>query len=105
MIPPAPRRRVVTGYFDPMTAAHAVRLSELRRDVEQLVVIVTEPPDPLLPARARAELVAGLAAVDYVVVSSANGLTASETIHEEERDLARRRALSEHVITRQNTTA
>ena len=88
-----------------MTAAHAVRLSELRRDGEQFVVAVLDPPDPLLPARARAELVAGLAAVDYVVVSSVNGLSASETIHEEEQDLMRRRALCEHVMARQNTEA
>ena len=33
------------------------------------MVVVTDPPRPILPARARAELVAALAVVDYVVLS------------------------------------
>lgn len=100
---------LVTGYFDPVTAAHAVRLSELRRNGEQLVVAISDPPDPLLPARARAELLAALKAVDYVVIitpaEAVVALTADETIHEEAQDLARRRALCDHVMSKQNSKA
>ena len=95
----------MTGYFDPLTAAHAIRLSELRGDSEQLIVAIDDPPDPLLPTRARAELVASLEAVDYVMVSVPDALQtlgADEIIHEEAGDLARRRVLSDHVMSRQN---
>ena len=61
--------KVVTGCFDPVLAGHARRLEELRGDAETLVVLVTEPPQPILPSRARAELVAALAVVDYVILS------------------------------------
>jgi hypothetical protein len=57
----------VIGHFDPLLAAHARRLQELAVPGTILVVAVSDPPDPLLPAGARAELVAALAAVDYVV--------------------------------------
>ena len=108
VIPAAGRRKLVTGYFDPLTAAHAARLAELRGDADQLVVAVKDPPDPLLPARARAELVAALAAVDYVLIPSdggADGLPAEETIDEQAQDLARRAALSDHIMSRQNAKA
>lgn len=36
-----------------------------------LIVVITNPPRPLLPQQARAELVAALAAVDYVVLGEA----------------------------------
>jgi len=36
----------------------------------RLVVEITNPPRPLLPARARAELVAALGLVDYVVLGN-----------------------------------
>ena len=61
--------KVVTGCFDPVLAGHARRLEELRGDAETMVVLVTEPPQPILPSRARAELVAALAVVDYVILS------------------------------------
>lgn len=59
----------VSGWFDPLIAAHAARLAELRLRHTGLVVVITDPPHPILPARARAELVAALAAVDFVVLS------------------------------------
>ena len=62
------RLTVVTGYFDPLTAAHAVRLAEIAATAEALLVVVRTPERPLLPARARAELVAALSAVNHVVV-------------------------------------
>ena len=61
--------RLAIGYFDPILASHALRLRRLRDGAELLVVLVESLGDPLLPAQARAELVAGLASVDYVVIS------------------------------------
>jgi len=57
---------VVSGYFDPLVASHAERLTELKHERAPLLVLIATPADAILPARARAELVAGLAVVDYV---------------------------------------
>jgi hypothetical protein len=65
---------VVSGYFDPLLASHAERLQNLKREDTPLLVLIADPGNPILPARARAELVAGLAVVDHVV-ESGNGLT------------------------------
>ncbi len=62
--------RWVSGYFDPLTAEHVQRLAQAREPGRLLVVEVTNPPEPLLAQRARAELVAALSMVDYVVMSS-----------------------------------
>jgi bifunctional ADP-heptose synthase (sugar kinase/adenylyltransferase) len=59
---------LVLGYFDPLHAALAAKLRELRHDADTLIVAVDDPEEPLLPRQARAELVASLAGVDYVVV-------------------------------------
>ncbi len=59
---------VVTGYFDPLLAQHARRLSEIRETCESLIVVVEDPAEPVLPVEARAELVAALGAVDWVVL-------------------------------------
>jgi hypothetical protein len=58
---------VVSGYFDPLLASHAERLQGLKRDGTALLVLIANPSHPILPGNARAELVAGLAAVDHVV--------------------------------------
>lgn len=103
----AARLKVVTGYFDPLLAAHARRLAQLRRPAETLLVIVTEPDRPLLPARARAELVAALAAVDYVLPAGADceellaALRPDELVREEAADEIRRRELIRRVHERQ----
>lgn len=57
---------VVSGYFDPMLAWHASRLQELKRGDAPLLVLIAAGERPILSARARAELLAGLKAVDYV---------------------------------------
>jgi hypothetical protein len=85
---------VVTGHFDPLTAAHTRRLTELRRGAAPLVVVITSPPEPLLPAAARAELVAALGIVDMVIV-------AEELVREEEADEVRAARLIERVRSRQ----
>jgi bifunctional ADP-heptose synthase (sugar kinase/adenylyltransferase) len=85
---------VVTGYFDPLLAGHARRLGEIAGAGGFLIAVVTEPERPILPARARAELVAALAVVDYVV-SAEDGaellaqLPADRVFREEAADLRR----------------
>jgi len=93
---------VVTGYFDPLLAAHAERLAELKREGLPLMVAIADPENPILPARARAELVAGLAVVDYVV-ESVDGLVPGFTpnFRLEQEDRARLEELIEHVHARQ----
>lgn len=63
-----PNIRVVTGHFDPLLPEHARRLQSLAQPEQLLIVVITNPPSPLLPQKARAELVAALAAVDYVII-------------------------------------
>jgi hypothetical protein len=57
---------VVTGYFDPMIAWHARWLSSFKKPERPLMVLVATPENPILPVRARAELVASLYIVDHV---------------------------------------
>ncbi len=58
------------GSFDPMLAAHARRMVEVKPVGAVLVALLAEPAKPLMTARARAELAASLEAVDYVVEDS-----------------------------------
>jgi bifunctional ADP-heptose synthase (sugar kinase/adenylyltransferase) len=59
----------VSGHFDPLLAEHVRRLTQAREPGRLLVVEVTNPVRPLLAQRARAELVAALSLVDYVVLA------------------------------------
>jgi|SRR5579863_9307217 len=100
--------RIVTGYFDVLVAEHVRRLREVKNGSGALVVVVLDPPEALLAGRARAELVAALAVVDYVVPADEQAagellshFTASEIVREESADLLRVRRLSEHVKSRQ----
>ena len=68
---PAGSLSLVTGAFDLLTAAHARDVAAFRARVSGPVLAVVLAGDSgLLPQRARAELVAGLRAVDYVVAAS-----------------------------------
>jgi bifunctional ADP-heptose synthase (sugar kinase/adenylyltransferase) len=58
----------VAGNFDPLLAEHVRMLRQYAAPNRRLVVEITNPARPLLTARARAELVAALGMVDYVVV-------------------------------------
>lgn len=89
---------VVSGYFDPMVASHAERLQSLKPVGGKLLVLIATPEKVILPAAARAELVAGLRAVDYVS-ELAPGLTPQ--IHLELEDADRFAALLAHVHARQ----
>jgi len=57
---------VVSGYFDPLIAVLADDLADLKRAGSLLLVLIRSSENAILPARARAELVAALAVVDYV---------------------------------------
>ena len=71
------------GCFDPMLAAHAKRVAEMKPEGAVLVAVVGEPERPLMGARARAELAASLGAVDYVVTNGA-GFEGAEAIEIED---------------------
>jgi hypothetical protein len=88
---------VVSGYFDPMTASHARRLAQLKREGAPLLVLIAEPENAILPARARAELVASLRVVDFVNQSC----SVEERIRLEEEDATRLTELIQHVHARQ----
>jgi bifunctional ADP-heptose synthase (sugar kinase/adenylyltransferase) len=90
---------LVTGFFDPLLAAHARRLEELARPGGTLFVAVRDPEHPLLPARARAELVAALRVVDYVILGGA--IAADAFFQEEAADERLTRELIQHVHDRQ----
>lgn len=93
---------VVSGYFDPLLASHAGRLEELKRDGAPLMVVILDPPRAILPSRARAELVAGLRAVDYVV-EGADAI--APHVHLEEEDAVGLEKLIRHVHARQRAAS
>jgi bifunctional ADP-heptose synthase (sugar kinase/adenylyltransferase) len=95
------RIKLVTGYFDPLLAVHARRLSEIASSGAVLFVVIREPARPLLRAQARAELVAALAMVDYVVPGDAL-LRADEVYSEESADERRTQDLMMYVQNRQS---
>jgi bifunctional ADP-heptose synthase (sugar kinase/adenylyltransferase) len=96
--------RVVTGYFDVLVPDHVRRLSEIADATGTLFALVLDPPQPLLSRRARAELVAALGVIDYVVPveeQAAKELLShfhpGEIVREESADLLRASRLSLHV--------
>jgi len=93
---------VVSGFFDPLVASHAQRLAGLKQDGTTLLVLISTPPDPILPARARAELVASLGVVDHVA-ESVDGL--SPHLRLEQEDVERLEQLMAHVHARQRAAS
>jgi len=93
--------RLVSGHFDPLLPEHARRLGELAAPGVLLVVVVTDPPEPILPARARAELVAALRVVDGVVLGPGASIPADAVFDETQEDLRRAREFMMHVRARQ----
>ena len=89
---------IVSGYFDPLRAAHVDRLQDLKRAGAPLLVLIADPENAILPSRARAELVAGLKVVDYVT-ESPEGIQAHHRLEPE--DLQRLEELIAHVHARQ----
>lgn len=100
------KSRVITGFFDVLTADH-VRGSQALADGGLLVAVVVDPPAPLLATRARAELAASLRVIDYVVSLGGGSLEKAleqlnpdEVIRVEEIDQRRTQRLIEHVHRR-----
>jgi glycerol-3-phosphate cytidylyltransferase-like family protein len=103
---------IVTGTFDVLRAAHARELEEARHwpGVAAVLVAVLPRADELLPHRARAELVAALRTVDYVVAAAPAELEAliqalepAHVVRLEEADERRRRQLREQILARYQT--
>ena len=101
------RLKLVAGYFDVLTSDHVRRLGALA-GVQPLMLVVLDPPHPLLPARARAELAAALGVIDYVLLLDGADLARAlkeiqphEFIREEIADRQCSQALIEHVHRRQ----
>ena len=99
--------RLVAGYFDVLTSDHVRRLDALAGG-QPLMLVVLDPPHPLLPARARAELAAALGVIDYVLLLDGADLARAleqiqphEVIREEIADRQSSQALIEHVHRRQ----
>jgi hypothetical protein len=93
---------VVSGYFDPMIASHAEHLATLKQDGTPLLVLIATPPDAILPALARAQLVAGLSVVDYVCDAPA-GVTPQIQLEGEHVELLTK--LIDHVHARQRAAS
>lgn len=92
---------LVVGYFDPVVAAHVSRLLALPGPV---TVSLLDPPEEILPARARAELVAALGCVDTVIIGDARTLvSAARTIDFTAADLQTRQELVERIRHRSLT--
>jgi bifunctional ADP-heptose synthase (sugar kinase/adenylyltransferase) len=95
---------VVTGYFDVVLAGHARDLEAVRErspDRPVLVVLLAHPGE-VLEAPVRAELVAALRVVDYVVITDHDHLDEliqrlrpAELVRLESADLGRTRRLIE----------
>lgn len=85
----------VSGYFDPLLSAHVRRLRELASAGRPVIVLLADPPEPLLSAKSRAELVAALDCVYAVIPPNADGSARKidGIISEQEADLRRRRDL------------
>jgi bifunctional ADP-heptose synthase (sugar kinase/adenylyltransferase) len=102
--------KVIVGCFDPVLADNARRVAALRDPSTALAVVVADPPRPILPARARAELVAALSAVDLVVVPGdvrldelLAGLGAAEIVRSEDADQRLTESLIHHVRSRHSS--
>jgi bifunctional ADP-heptose synthase (sugar kinase/adenylyltransferase) len=105
-----PPLTVVTGYFDILRAGHARDLQQARDSApaQPLMVVVLTGLNPLLNSGARAELVAALRMVDYVVTaddgdrdSLIEALKPAQLLCLEAADQRRARQLIEHVQRRQ----
>ena len=101
---------MVTGHFDILRAAHIHALEALRSSAAgaRLLAVVLPAPDEILAQPARAELVAALRVIDYVVIADAaearrlaDSLQPVEIVRLEAADALRARELKGHVHRRQ----
>jgi bifunctional ADP-heptose synthase (sugar kinase/adenylyltransferase) len=103
---------VVSGTFDVVLAEDARELAGIRSSHDELPLLVVVLPlaDSLLTQRARAELVAALRMVDYVVTADDTAADAqlaslepAQLVRLEEVHAVRKRQLMEHVQRRQTS--
>ena len=102
--------QVVAGSFDVLLAAHALDLRKVRDNTAAgaLMVVLTPPSVPLLSERARAEMVAALHMVDYVVTAGEGSIgeflkaLPAEVISRQAADQEQTRQLMTHVHRRHN---
>jgi glycerol-3-phosphate cytidylyltransferase-like family protein len=97
---------LVTGYFDVLRVGDASELAAVRH--HPLLVVVLPLANEILPQRARAELVAALRVVDYVVTAVygdverlKDRLRPVEFVRLEVAEASRAKQLMEHVDRRQ----
>jgi hypothetical protein len=102
---------VVTGYFDVLLAAQVRHLQTVRTrtGAGSLMVVLLPWAHALLSDRARAEMVAGLGMVDFVVTAGDDDveeflrrLPADDVISRQAADEEQTRLLMEHVHGRHN---
>ncbi|HUO29916.1 MAG TPA: hypothetical protein VMU80_11910 [Bryobacteraceae bacterium] len=102
---------LVTGHFDVLLAAHAHELAceRQRTPGAVLIVAVTPPAEPVLSPAARAEMVAALDLVDYVLTleereigSLLASFAGKRIVRLEAAHQQRMRDLIEHVHRRQS---
>jgi hypothetical protein len=96
-----PELKTIIGHFDPMHAWHVRRLRELCPNGQRVNVIVADPPEPILPIRARAELVAALGFV--AEVTTGQPIAGPNVIDERSGDADRSRVFAQHVLARHDT--
>ncbi len=101
----------VIGTFDPLTATQARRLAGFERTGRKLLAVVVDEEGALLPAEARALLVAALREVDAVSVaneSEAAKLAANpaiETMIDSEGEKRRSHEFIEFILRRQGSSS
>jgi hypothetical protein len=84
----------VAGLFDPLTLSQAERLAALarKRAGQKILAVVLPDPEALLPAAARAALVASLRSVDAVVIAQSEELRRCGIALEEDARAERKRS-------------
>lgn len=98
--------RIIAGFFDPLTAGHARRIEEIARGAAVTGVVVLTPEGAILAPRARAELVAALGAVDFVVEAGSPEelacFSGADIFRDDESEARLTRELIRHVHDRQS---
>jgi len=97
---PVSLKPTVSGYFDPLLALHVERLERLAGELGPLTVILMNPADAILPAEARAKVLAGLACVAQVLLPDGAPLPTA-VLHMEDEDAVLRAGFLQHVLDRQ----
>ncbi len=97
---------VVTGLFDPLTLTQARRLAKAADGGRKILAAVISDANTLLPAQARAELVAGLRSVDAVVIANPEQIRMPGVHIEEDAAAERERSADfvRFVLRRQEST-